>query len=65
MGIRPLSKDQFGKVRRMKDRREQRTSVGVGRETPEGVLLRHDWGARSERDAFGCHAGFTGRSDRI
>jgi hypothetical protein len=63
IGICPLSKDRFGKVRRMGDLREQRINVGVGRETPEVMLNPPgDSGDRSERGDRGCLAGITGRS---
>jgi hypothetical protein len=52
-----LSEDRFGKVRRMGDQREQRINVGIGRETPEVVLIRQDSRNRSERGEFGCLAG--------
>jgi hypothetical protein len=51
-----LNEGRFGKVRRMGDQREQRINVGVGRETPEVVLIRQDSRDRSERGEFGCLA---------
>ena len=60
-----MSKDRFGKVSRMGDRREQRINVGFGLKTQEVVLVGQDSGARPEPGDPGCLAGLTGRSDRI
>lgn len=57
IGIRPLSKEHFGKVRRIGDQREQRINVGVEGKTPEVVLVGQDSGERSKRGDPGCLAG--------
>ncbi len=41
----------------MEDQSERKLDVGVGRETPEDVLIRQDSRDRSERSEFGCLAG--------
>jgi hypothetical protein len=41
----------------MEDQSERKINVGVGRETPEDVLVRQDSGDRSERGDAGCLAG--------